>query len=465
MPHHTRLKKLANFIMIRSHALTITLLVTALFAVLFESLIKTQSEQLAIQNQLEGLSYGNLLRTNLERELHSQLFLPAGLASYFNVYHNELDPQKIQDILADLYQRSQHVVNLAVIIGYKIAHVYPIEGNESIIGIDYRQLPAQWPLVKRTVDTGAGTLVGPIMMVQGIEGLIYRYPVYVAGSYWGMVSVVIDPQPFFQAAFNEMRSADFAFSIRNKSTTSTPNPAFYGDNALFSQADALLLESKIPNGKWEWAIVRQTANASHHFFLLLRALGLIFSLLLGATLYSLLRERSKLRQHAMYDSLTGLANRRLLYDRVTQALIQAKRFGRYLAILYIDVDYFKEINDTHGHAFGDSFLQTVAKALQTCIRKSDTLSRIGGDEFVIVLGEIHSPEAVSVVAQNIIALFEEPILVDRTWLRVSLSIGVAIYDPASSDTIDDLLHKADLALYAVKARGRDGYMVFDEQAD
>ncbi|MDP2246633.1 MAG: GGDEF domain-containing protein, partial [Nitrosomonadales bacterium] len=187
----------------------------------------------------------------------------------------------------------------------------------------------------------------------------------------------------------------------------------------------------------------------------------VFSFILGITLYILLRERSKLRLQAMYDSLTGLANRRLLNDRMAQALVQAKRFNRYLAVMYIDLDHFKELNDTHGHAFGDNFLKVVAEKLATCIRQSDTLSRIGGDEFVIVLEEITKPESATLVTEHIMRTFAEPVLVGNVAIVASLSIGVAIYQPISGDTIEDLMHKADLALYEVKAKGRNGFKVFD----
>jgi diguanylate cyclase (GGDEF)-like protein len=445
----------------RGQAFGIALLVTLLFLVLFESLIRAQSNKIATQRQLEGLSYGNLLRSSMDRELNALLFLPNGLTSYFNAYHTELNPKKINAILSDLYIRTKHVRNIAVAIDYQITYIYPMEGNKQALGMNYQAIPEQWPQVKEAVDTGVGVLVGPLNLVQGGKGLIYRYPVYIEGAYWGIISIVINTEPFLAAAFHGVENPNFIFAIRNLENSGAPKPAFYGDNSLFNDPGALLIESKVPSGKWQWAIVRNAEGLSSNFFFMLRILSTVFSFILGTTLYILLRERSKLKLQAMYDSLTGLANRRLLNDRMAQALLQAKRFNRHLAVMYIDLDHFKELNDTHGHAFGDLFLKVVAEKLTTCIRQADTLSRIGGDEFIIVLEEITKPESAAIVTQNIMKTFLEPVLVGNTAVDVSLSIGVSIYYPISGDTIEDLMRKADLALYEVKAKGRNGFKIFD----
>ncbi|MDP2247164.1 MAG: CHASE domain-containing protein, partial [Nitrosomonadales bacterium] len=155
----------------RGYAFGIALLITLLFLVLFESLIRAQSNKIAAQSQLEVLSYGKLLRSSLDLELNALLFLPNGLTSYFNAYHAELNPKKINAILADLYIRTKHVRNIAVAIDYKITYIYPIEGNKQALGLDYQTVPEQWPQVKEAVDTGAGVLTGPVNLVQGGKGL------------------------------------------------------------------------------------------------------------------------------------------------------------------------------------------------------------------------------------------------------------------------------------------------------
>lgn len=456
------LDKFYSLIKERGHAFAVGLLVAVVFLTIFESLIKSQESDVKTQSKLEVLSYANLLRSSLDRELNALLFLPNGLSSYLNAYHNELDPKKINAILSDLYIKTRNVRNIAIAVGYNVTYIYPIEGNKQAVGLDYRTVPEQWPIVKKAVETAKGVLAGPLNLVQGGQGLIYRYPVFIEGEYWGIISLVVSPEPFLDDAFRGVSNENFKFAIRNLNELEANQSVFYGDSRLFDHPDVTLIESEVPSGKWQWAIVRQSSIVDTDIILMLEILGFVFSAILGTTIYSFLRERSKLKMQAMYDSLTGLANRRLLNDRLAQLLMQAKRFDRQLAVMYIDLDHFKMLNDTYGHAFGDSFLKVVADKLSASVRKADTLSRIGGDEFVIVLEEIANKESAIHVCQNIMKAFSQPVLVGNTPITVSLSIGVAIYDPESDETLDDLMKKADIALYQVKDKDRNGFKLYGE---
>ncbi|MES2636565.1 MAG: GGDEF domain-containing protein, partial [Pseudomonadota bacterium] len=183
--------------------------------------------------------------------------------------------------------------------------------------------------------------------------------------------------------------------------------------------------------------------------------------------YFFLRERKTLTSQAMQDGLTGLANRRLLDFKMAQSFAQAKRLNRLMAIMYIDVDYFKKLNDTYGHDVGDELLKMIAEQLKNCIRDADTLGRVGGDEFVIVLDELNQPDDASVVAQKIMAAFEKNITVLNQSIKVGLSIGVASYNQPSdskqrTETLKSLMKKADIALYEAKGSGRNTYRIYQE---
>ena len=455
-------ERIYNLIKQRGQAFAIALLVAIVFLGIFESLIRAQSNEVKAQSKLERLTYGNLLRSNLDRDLNALLFLPNGLSSYLNAYHNELDSKKVNAVLSDLYARTKNVRNIAIATGYTIAYIYPIEGNKQALGLNYQTVPEQWLVVEKAVETAKGVLAGPVKLVQGGQGLIYRYPVFIEGEYWGLISIVINTESFLESAFKDVENPNFKFAIRNLDDSGIPQTTFYGDSSLFTHPDALLIGSDVPSGKWEWAVIRNSESMAVDIFWMLELLGLVFSTILGATMYSFLRERSKLKMQAMYDSLTGLANRRMLNDRLEQVIMQSKRFNRQLAVMYIDLDHFKKLNDTYGHAFGDSFLKEFAEKLTASVRKADTLSRIGGDEFVIILEEIQDKQSAIHVCQNIMRAFARPILVGNTPISVSLSIGVAIYDPMSDDTIEDLMKKADIALYQVKDKDRNGFKIYGE---
>jgi diguanylate cyclase (GGDEF)-like protein/PAS domain S-box-containing protein len=167
----------------------------------------------------------------------------------------------------------------------------------------------------------------------------------------------------------------------------------------------------------------------------------------------------QVRQLAYYDMLTGLPNRRLLLDRLQLALTQARRHTRPMAVLFLDLDHFKNINDTHGHDVGDALLKQVADRLRTCVRDGDTVARQSGDEFVIVLTEIKRPEAAAQVAAKIIDAIRAPMHIGDRVLDIMASVGIAVY-PADADDTTELMKKADQAMYAAKAAGRNNYRFY-----
>ena len=169
----------------------------------------------------------------------------------------------------------------------------------------------------------------------------------------------------------------------------------------------------------------------------------------------------QLARHAFQDPLTGLANRRLLLDHLDHALLQAERTGGRVAVLFGDVDRFKVVNDHLGHQVGDELLRVVAERLRRAVRPGDTLSRFGGDEFVIILEGVSVPEDARQVATRVLDTLREPVVLSGGHEVVAtMSIGMALSDETTSR--DDLLHDADVAMYRAKERGRGGQVtLFD----
>lgn len=168
----------------------------------------------------------------------------------------------------------------------------------------------------------------------------------------------------------------------------------------------------------------------------------------------------KIRQLAYYDALTGLPNRRLLLDRLQQALAHAKRNSRSMAIMFLDLDNFKAINDNLGHDVGDDLLKNVALRLRECVRSGDTVSRQGGDEFVIVLAELTQPSDAARVANKIIQALGQSFQLSARELHVTTSIGISVYQPGERRDVVDLLKHADAAMYEAKKAGRNRFCFF-----
>lgn len=432
-----------------------------LFLIIFDYLIAAQSTKIQAQQRIEANNFANILKSKIDRDLNSILFMSSGLSSYITVYYPHIETDKMQAILADLYSRTKHVRNFAVAVKTRITYAYPIETNRQIIGVDYHNLPKQWPQVEKAIDTKEGVLAGPLDLIQGGKGLIYRSPVFVDGKYWGLLSTVIDTNSFLQSAFSDVGNR-YQFAIRIKQPTDPTNKAFYGDDKLFSNQKAYITVGVVPNGEWEWALLDMSEKASW-MPQLIRALVIGFSILFAYIVFFFLKERTTLASHAMYDSLTGLANRRLLYDRMDQALAQSKRLDRFFGIMFIDIDHFKKINDTYGHDFGDELLQTVAGKLLGSIRDVDTLSRIGGDEFVILIEQLANKNDIELVAKKIFASFEHPVAIMGMDTLISISIGITIHAPQTPGSVKSLMKEADMALYDVKASGRNNYKIFSKE--
>jgi diguanylate cyclase (GGDEF)-like protein/PAS domain S-box-containing protein len=167
-------------------------------------------------------------------------------------------------------------------------------------------------------------------------------------------------------------------------------------------------------------------------------------------------EMSHLAQH---DPLTDLPNRVLFNDRLTQAIALADRQGKQLAVLFVDLDHFKKINDSLGHDVGDKLLQSIAGRLIACVRRSDTVSRLGGDEFVVLLAQVEHAEDAAYTARKILRALAAPHLIDNKNLDISVSIGVSTY-PSDGQDAEGLMNRADNAMYEAKEHGRNKFQFF-----
>jgi len=175
------------------------------------------------------------------------------------------------------------------------------------------------------------------------------------------------------------------------------------------------------------------------------------------------QQEQRIFHMAHHDSLTGLPNRLLLDDRLDEAIKRAERHGQMLALVFIDLNDFKPVNDTYGHAAGDEVLKATARRIPKCLRKTDTVARVGGDEFVAVLEEIHSHNDIFSIAANLLSVLREPVVVDKKrTVSISGSIGISIF-PDDARDMDTLMNCADEAMYAVKEAGKDRYVLYSDK--
>ncbi|OIO70246.1 MAG: GGDEF domain-containing protein [Zetaproteobacteria bacterium CG12_big_fil_rev_8_21_14_0_65_55_1124] len=224
----------------------------------------------------------------------------------------------------------------------------------------------------------------------------------------------------------------------------------------------------IGESEYRWKIVCFTPREAilgmtHELRTVLLIFNAMFALLAGIGICLLARAKVRHRiaediieNMAHYDLLTGLPNRPLLYDRLGMALANAKRNKQIISIFFLDLDGFKDVNDSLGHEAGDHVLKEVSSRLQQCLRGSDTVARLGGDEFVLVMTSTTDSEAAGTIATKVINVLSEPIMLNDHSCSVGASIGIAMY-PQDGTAAEDLLSKADDAMYAAKESGKNTY--------
>ena len=211
---------------------------------------------------------------------------------------------------------------------------------------------------------------------------------------------------------------------------------------------------------------------NHELIVELSAIGLYERNELGQRVYAGtlgsardITERKRLEEQishqAYHDLLTRLPNRALFDDRLDQAFAHAKRSGQEFALIFMDLDRFKRVNDTLGHLVGDRVLQVVADRIRTCLRAEDTLCRFGGDEFALLLPDIDGDEGVSAVAEKILSVVRQPLHIEKHELSISASLGIALF-PRAGNSRDGLLHSADVAMYQAKKSASHRYQFFSE---
>jgi diguanylate cyclase (GGDEF)-like protein len=356
-----------------------------------------------------------------------------------------------------------------------VERIYPIAGNEKAIGHkilidDARAKEANLAIKKRGL-----TLAGPFELIQGGIALIGRNPVFLEKDgeeyFWGFTSALIYLDELMAATeLGELSAKGYQFQLSRIHPDS-------GEAEIFFRSEADLLEHSIikainvPNSSWNIAISRDSGYEFHVSLSIASSfvLAVIFALLLNRIFLEPERLRKKVNQQthaleqlAFHDELTGLANRRFLTEKLEQEILNLKRHGRHLAILYIDLDDFKRINDTLGHDMGDVLLKTVAGRIRDMVRESDIVARMGGDEFAVILLDLKGADHARLVAEKIIENVGCPMILDEHEVVIGSTIGITLA-PDDSFEIGELFRNADLAMYDSKRAGKNRYSFFDTE--
>lgn len=539
----------------------------------------------------------NSITAKLEGNLQNNLSLLSGFAAYISA-SPELTYDEYKNYAREVFKKDPLLVNFAAAKDLVINYVYPVEGNEKAIGLDYRENEAQWDMVKQVTKTGQTLVVGPINLVQGGVAFIGRIPIYTGDDknrkLWGIISSPIDAERLYNSANIETAAKEFNLAIKSFDSLGIEGPTFFGLNETFVDPEAIHLTISVGGGTWHlaatplkqgslssniivirsgigattvilcafvwfrfrqeteksrlqsailsnqkllekvgsvariggWKLdfnfnfiqwsnqsskifssnedfyprnLKQLENAIEHeyFEKLLHSVDLAFkddrpidmevklstsednsrwiriianiseseSRVITGTVQDVTEEvkaRLLIEHQATYDQLTNLPNRVLFNDRLNQAIENANRHNEKVGVLFIDLDRFKPVNDNHGHQVGDNLLVQAANRILSNIRDSDTLSRLSGDEFGVILNNIRKYDDALKVTENIIESMQAPFVVEELTLHCSASIGVTFYPDDGVDA-ETLFRKADQAMYEVKNSGRNAWQFYTKE--
>lgn len=353
--------------------------------------------------------------------------------------------------------------------------VYPLTGNEQGIGHNLLLSDTRKEEAWEAIESKTLTLAGPFMLVQGRMGMVGRNPVFLEKNgeqhFWGFATALIYLDDLLSfTELDQLKQKGYAFQLsRLHPDTGKVDIFARSDNELDEQQ--VTKRVKVPNGEWTIAMSRPTD------FSFQIIVGIILSLL-AASVFSLLirrilleperlrrlvkKQTSQLELLAFNDELTGLANRRFLTEQLDQALLNIRREGGSLALMYLDLDDFKRINDSTGHEDGDRLLIEVARRLRATVRETDIVGRLGGDEFAIILVNIKSAENARIVAEKIIANIGLPVQLTQNETVIGTSIGITLA-PEDGDSCGKLLRNADLAMYNSKRAGKNQFSFYNKE--
>lgn len=445
-----------------------------------EILLERAEQETYVQHRrAEIINRISTIRARLEGELNADLLLTRGI-----VAHVANDPDisfhEFTTLARELMARRTHIRNIALARGNVITHIYPLAGNEAALGFDYMTSATQRATVERAMKTRETAIAGPLEIVQGGTALISRTPIWTtppggepgSGAYWGVVSMPIVMDSLFRDAGLQDPDLTMHIAIRGTDGKGAAGDVFFGPASVFDD-DPILMDINLPGGSWRMAALPKDGwDAASPGLWRLRAAGLAATLLVSLLVYLLFRDQQRIHHLALHDMLTGLANRTLLADRIGQSAAKASRAGKKFAVLHLDLDDFKPINDRFGHGVGDMVLMEVGSRLRQSVRSSDTVARIGGDEFVVVLPDLSNRDDASVIAAKIVAALGRPIpLAAKTspsragaeQCRLGVSIGIAI-SPDDGDDAEILIRHADEAMYRAKQNGKNNFTFYSNRA-
>ena len=392
---------------------------------------------------------------NLAAEIYGRVALASGLAVLV-VQQEGITDAEFQSIARELRRGQPEILYFSLAPDFVVDQVHPRAGYEDEIGRRLLDDPRLKEPVLRAIRLDAPVLAGPYPRPDGREALAVRVPLWVdkdeVPRLWGVISLVLDYELILQQSGIRQLEDDLRVSFVGRDAAGPGGELFRGRRPG-RDADAVRSPVMLPGGSW---LVSAVPDAGWH-----RGYGwlspgflarLALSLLAAAATARILDDRRRIRRLAVRDELTNLPNRRWALQQLARLIQRRRRGGGGFALLSFDLDGFKPVNDTYGHAAGDHLLAEIGRRTSHALRPSDVVARMGGDEFLALVptGADTDDAWLLAVATRVQTAIRRPVPLEGHWVVVGASIGIARF-PHDGDEAGALLRKADAAMYRAKA--------------
>lgn len=409
-------------------------------------------------------------RARLETEVYTGIALAKGLAAQL-VIHEGMPPDEFKAVAEQLRGDNPYIIDISLAPGFVIRDIYPMRGNEMQLGWDLLGDEVQKVAVLRAVQLDDAVLAGPFTHPQGNPVLAGRIPLWVdqdrVPRLWGVVSVTLDYNQLMADAGIRKLEKELQVSIRGRDAIGPGGEMIRGE-PMPSMTDAIKVPVFLPGGSWLISARPAEGWYAKPWWLTPTGIaGLSLSALLALALLRIVQDRQRIRLLARSDALTSLPNRRWALSHLSRLMLRGERAGEAFALLSFDLNGFKPVNDTYGHAAGDHLLSVVAQRLGDSMRPGDLVARMGGDEFLAMVrfDPAQGDEWLRQLAVRVQEVIHQPVLIEGQPVQVGTSIGIACFPRDGSDALT-LLRRADEAMYRAKReRGSGLAFACDDRGD
>ncbi len=406
------------------------------------------------------------MRASIEQSVQANILVLKALKPEI-LWQDTPDRERLKRVIDEFLNSDLSILHLAVAPDLKVSFVYPLAGNEPLIGVDYTSVEAQYPDIQQAIDRREIVFNGPVDLVQGGTAFIARVPIYNRNdSLWGIASLVIDDQQLFER-IEFFQHPEYRF-VLHRETNSGQLQHIVGPTDVLQQ-QPMITHVLVPGERWQLAIAPRSGQwlAQQRSYWPHWLIGLTAVALFSAAFASLIITQRRLRAavdtisyQARFDPLTNLINRNYFQQRLEQRIASAREHSQRFALVMLDLDHLRDINDALGQDVGDGLLQHVALQLQSSLRSNDLIARVGGDEFIVLLADIDNPAIAEQRAKEFISDLLDTADIEQNHINITTSVGIALY-PTDASSAQQLTKCAELAMYAAKSTGSLSVSFYD----